>query len=298
MADPEPQVTEPVVEPEPQTQEPQTEPQHEKVVSYERFSEINTKAKQAEDRVRELEAQLASNQAPPAVDPFAQPQYQQPYQAPAPIVEIDPYDSEAKKLGYQSWNQWAQYDMNGAMKGRQNVENTQRSMQELNQTQQRFAQEWFKEKPDLIDANKRRSDPEFLEFSRIITENPYYRISEKGLKDAKELAQLRVSQRTKSQETDRIRQEGQKQEQDRMAQANMASAPVGSGSVKPLGVQSPTIKLSPAEEKVRARMGVSAEEYRKSQEQINAQSGSTNKKYVATNYAKPQRPSLAGQQKV
>ena len=292
MAD-EPQVVEPIVEPEVQ---PVSEPivaddPRSPIVPRQRFDEVYNKSKEQEARIRELEAQV-SNQ--PVIDPFSQPTYQQPqqpvYQTP---VEADPYDGEAKKLGYQNWNQWAQYDMNGAMKGRQTVENSQRTMVELNQTQQRFAQKWFQEKPDLVDVNKRRADAEFNEFTRIVTDNPYYRISEKGLNDAKELAQLRVANRTKSQEADRLKQEGQKQEQDRMVQSNSATTPIGTSTIRPLGTVTTTIKLSTEEEKVRARMGVTAEKYREMQTQVNAQSGSPEKKYVATNYAKPQRPSLA-----
>src|SRR3990167_8903772 len=195
MAD-ENQVVEPVVETEPVTpQEPVVDDPRSPIVPRQRFDEVYNKSKEQEARIRELEAQV---NAQPVTDPFSQPTYQQPqqpvYQAP---VEADPYDGEAKKLGYQNWNQWAQYDMNGAMKGRQTVENTQRTMVELNQTQQRFAQKWFQEKPDLVDINKRKADAEFNEFTRIVTDNPYYRISEKGLNDAKELAQLRVANRTK-----------------------------------------------------------------------------------------------------
>src|SRR3972149_4750795 len=130
-------VVEPVVEPEPITPEPVVDDPRSPIVPRQRFDEVYNKSKEQEARIRELEAQV---NAQPVADPFAQQTYQQPqqYQTQNPVMEVDPYDGEAKKLGYQNWNQWAQYDMNGAMKGRQTVENTQRTIVELNQTQQRF----------------------------------------------------------------------------------------------------------------------------------------------------------------
>lgn len=283
----------PEVQPEVQPQV-DTEPQHEKSVPYERFSEVNTKAKQYEDRVKELEAQLATSQTAPVADPFApqQQQYQQPYQAPVQQVEVDPYDAKAKELGYQNWNQWAQYDMNNAMKGRQAVENTQRSMQELNQTQQRFAQEWFKERPDLIDINKRRTDAEFLEFSKIITENPYLKVSEKGLAQAKRLAILTVKENQKNTSDQQLREQAAMAEKARAEQAESATTVLGTGTARPIGTVQTNIKLSPEAEKQRARAGMTAEEFVNTQNMVNAQRGSADKKYVIKDYAKPQRPSL------
>src|SRR3990167_4019373 len=102
-----PQVVEPVVEPEPVV--PDTQPvvddPRSPIVPRQRFDEVYNKNKEQEARIRELEAQV---NAQPTVDPFSQSTQ---YQQQAPVVEIDPYDGEAKKLGYQNWNQWAQYDM-------------------------------------------------------------------------------------------------------------------------------------------------------------------------------------------
>ena len=121
------------------------EKEREKFIPRERFDEVTSKKNVAENRVRELEAQLASSSvAGTSGDMFTQ---NQPYrEQPVQQQQVDPYDAEARKYGVENLDQYAtSYGFSAAMKLKDKVDNTSKTFNEMNDMQRQFAENWFKE---------------------------------------------------------------------------------------------------------------------------------------------------------
>lgn len=219
---------------------PPAQPDREAWIPRERFDQIN-------NELAETRQQLAYlvTQQPPA--PAAMP-------APAAQPAADGIPSI-----YRSWEEWHAAEPGQAIdwRSRQAVQQ-ERQRNEFLEGRQKFLQDVYTEVPALRDPLKRNSDPVYQQFTKLLLENPAAGASYSGLKQVWKLAKVEAGQSPATVQA--AQAQGAQSEQQRQAFASAGYTPPGAGSPPP-GTQPPAVQLSPEQQKVANKYGLTPQEY-------------------------------------
>jgi len=225
----------------------------EKWIPRERFDEVNTKAKQLEQEAADAKTAaeyykgLATSGSTPSQDPAT------------PPSSATPSSDEALPSGYTNWEEWYASDPGAATDYRaRKTYREERTKTEFMEGRQRFLSDVYQKNPNLSDPVKRTTDPVYIEFSKLIKENPVAGATEKSLRQTWELAEIRSGK-------GKDYAAGAAAEAARQAAINGGSAPIGNGSPSsPMGGGNAVPAVSPTEMRVVNKyFGGSVQEYAK-----------------------------------
>lgn len=218
------------------------DPNREKWIPRERFDEVNSEVQSLKQQVAYL-----SQQGQPATEVPSTPQ---------PQAEPEGIPTE-----YRSWEEWHAADPGSAIDFRsRQAYQQERRKDEFVTGRQQFLKEVYDEKPDLKDPVKRNSDPVYQNFTKLLAENPASAASAAGLRQLWKLAKVEAGM-TRDQ-IEAARQAGAQSEQQRQAMANAGFAPSGTGT-NPHAPAGGAPTLTPDQQKIANKYGMSAEEYKK-----------------------------------
>ena len=160
---------------------------------------------------------------------------------------------------YRSWEEWHAADPGQAIDWRsRQAYHQERQKTEFVSGRQAFLKEVYDEKPDLKDPIKRNADPVYQNFTKLLQDNPGAATTKAGLQQIWKLA--KVESGMSKEQIEAARRAGEQTEQQRQAAANAGYAPTGTGT-SPYTPGGTPAKLTPDQQKIADKYGMSAEEY-------------------------------------
>jgi len=214
---------------------PQATPEREGWIPRQRFDEVNS----------ELAYYRALHQGDGAGEP-------------RPAATEQPAE-DAVPATYGSWDEWHAADPGSAIDWRsRQAYKKEQAKTEFSKGREQFLSEVFSEDAALKDPAKRAGHPVYQNFARLLQENPPAGASYKGLKQLWKLAKVEAGQTPDA--IMAARAAGEQTEQARQAAAAATFAPTGTGTT-PASSGATEPQLTPDQQKIASRYGMSAKEY-------------------------------------
>lgn len=249
----------------------------EQSIPRERFDEVNQQLADTKARNQWLEDQYYS-QAQSGGQPGTQA---------SPQRESADSGSENIPKDFNTWDEWHATDPGQATDWRtRRAYRQERQLTDATEGRQRFLNGVYDKSPDLQDPIKRNSNPTYRQFTSLLKANPSAGATESGLNQLWELAEHRVGGGTQSKGQGNERQAGAAEERQRQAAAGAMYSPSGTGTQQQGQQRSEPVQLSPKAERVRAKYGMSPEEFQKGMNAEHEDEGSR----IPMHYKKAQRP--------
>lgn len=215
----------------------------EKWIPRERFDEVNSEVQSLKQQV----AYLSQQQVQPASEVPAGPQ--------------QPVESDGIPKDYRSWEEWHAVDPGAAIDFRsRQAYHQERQKTEFQTGRQQFLSEVYSELPELKDPMKRNSNPVYQQFTKLLAENPAASTTAAGLRQIWKLAKVESGMTKEQIEAARVA--GARSEQERQALVDAGHTPAGTGT-PPFTPAPGAPKLTPDQQRIAAKYGMSPEEYAK-----------------------------------